>query len=83
MTPEQEKKRADLQRKQELAAGRLQRIVDTLSDAAVLRHLESRPPEDESHLITVYEETLNRMDELIDEEERLLQEAGILPSWKD
>jgi hypothetical protein len=79
VTPDQEARYSDLKIRTKLAADRLQRIVDTLAEAAFLRELGVRPPEDETAQIVDYERTLKRIDEITAEEEALLQEAGILP----
>jgi hypothetical protein len=79
LTPDQERKHDELKRRSALAAERLQRIADALGDAAYLREFEMQPDKDESELIRAWEHTLKRIDEITDEEERLLKEAGILP----
>lgn len=82
MTPDQEAKLGALKVKQRLAAERLQRIATAFGDAAFYRLIGELPPEDESEKIAAYEQTLKRIDAFADREERILQEAGILPSRK-
>jgi predicted secreted protein len=79
MTPEQEAKHQDLKIRSRLAADRLQRIAEVLGKAAYLRELGVHPAENEMAKLKAYETTLKRMEELTDEEESLLRDAGILP----
>jgi uncharacterized protein YjbJ (UPF0337 family) len=48
MTPEQETRYAEIKQKMKLASDRLQRIVNALGNAAILRELGVRPLQDDA-----------------------------------
>lgn len=79
MTIERDRRYEDLQMKATLAANKLQQIVDALGDAAIARHNGRKPLIDEQKYLDAYERTLDRIFEIAGNQEKLLQEAGILP----
>jgi hypothetical protein len=79
MTPEQNARLEELENKSRLAAQRLQRVALILGQAAWRRALGARPSEDEASQIAAYNQTLKRIEEITDQQEKLLREAGILP----
>jgi hypothetical protein len=77
-----------LQLKQNRTAERLQRIVNALAGTHFDRLVEAAlfklpPPKDESQPVAAFEQVLERMDKFADQQELLLQEAGILPGPQD
>jgi hypothetical protein len=78
----------DLQLKQNRTAERLQRIVNALAGTRFDRLVEEAffklpSPKDESQPVAAYEQVLERMDKFAEQQELLLQEAGILPGRED
>lgn len=82
MTPDQEKTYDKLNDQASRAAKRLQSFVNALADAAIEREFGSKfgfsSEVDEADLLRKYEDTLKQIDDIADQQERLLKEVGIL-----
>jgi len=82
MTPEQEHKLEDLNQRQRLLGQRLQRLADAMASKAFRRDegvTRSDDAQDDAAELRAWEETLGRIEEVTDEQEDLLRNAGILP----
>jgi hypothetical protein len=78
MTPDEQRQYEDLKQRSNKLAERLQRIVNVLADNAFLREMGVASPRDETVWMKDYDDTLQRIDEITAEEEKLLRKAGIL-----
>jgi hypothetical protein len=85
MTRNKEAKEEDLGLQQRLLAQRLQRLADAMANRAIRRHAgvtRADDAENDAAELRAWKETLRRIEEVTAEQERLFQDAGILPKEK-
>jgi|ETNmetMinimDraft_28_1059901.scaffolds.fasta_scaffold10394_5 hypothetical protein len=81
MTPDQQKEWEGLQQRQALLSGRLQQIADAMGQMAIRRDRGVTRADDlqvDAANVRAWEATMARIEQVTDEQERLLQDAGIL-----